>query len=125
MSATPARIGFVLLAYRRAIAITQPVKDRYGALARQTDDPVPTFFDNVADAQTMANQRQALLSSDRRRFRVTVNSITEPLALDYLTAMPVAALTDTQRGISTARPMLVSEITFDFGRQSAAMTLWG
>lgn len=50
MVATPARIGFVIEPYRRATAETQIVADRYGNLARETDDPHETWFASLADA---------------------------------------------------------------------------
>ncbi len=123
MSASPARIGFILNPFRRAVSESPDVKALFGAQARQSDDPVETFFDNVADADVMANERQELLSQVRRRFDCTVSGLDEVQALDYSTRIPVAAYTDTERAIE--RNMLIGDITIDLGKQSAKLNIWG
>lgn len=124
MTATPARIGFISQEFRSVIAQSDTVKDQYGSLARETDDPMETFFDNVADAQVMADARQELLSARRRRFRVTVAGIDEVLALDYTSGRsPLAQCIDRERSADIS--VLVSEIIIDMSRQHAALTLWG
>lgn len=123
MPATPSRIGFVRSEFRRATSTTTSVQTRYGALARQSDDPVITFFDNVADAQAMADARQALMSAERRRFRVGVSTVEEALALSYISAVPKGRYVDSER--SADLPVLVSEITVDLSRLNAAFTVWG
>jgi hypothetical protein len=48
MPATPARIGFITQDYR--VVTSGPdtaVQAKYGSMARNTDDPLPTFFDAV------------------------------------------------------------------------------
>ena len=123
MPAEPTRIGFVQSEFRRAIATTSTVRTRYGSLARKTDDPIPTFFDNVADAVTIAGDRQALMSAERRRFRVGVSSVEEALALSYIGAVPKGRYVDSERNANL--PVLVSEITVDLSRLNAAFTVWG
>lgn len=123
MPATPSRIGFVQSEFRRAVSTTASVQTRYGALARQTEDPIPTFFDNVADAQIVADARQSLMSAERRRFRVGVSSVEEALALSYIGAVPKGRYVDSERNANL--PVLVSEITVDLSRLNAAFTVWG
>ena len=123
MPATASRIGFIMQQYRRAAAFSAPVKERYGSLARQTEDPVETFFDSVDDAQRVANARQSLMGGDRRRFNVQVNSLGEVLALNYIGTVPVLPYVDPER--QCAFPAVVCEIVYNFGRQSASMTIWG
>lgn len=123
MPATPSRIGFVQSEFRRATSVTASVQTRYGALARQSDDPVVTFFDNVADAQIVADARQALMSAERRRFRVGVSTVEEALALSYIGAVPKGRYVDSERNANL--PVLVSEITVDLSRLNAAFTVWG
>lgn len=123
MPATPARIGFIMQQYRKVTATTSAVQTRYGSLARETEDPVETLFDNVADAQTLATARQSLLSAERRRFRVTTSGMAEVMALSYVAGVPLARYVDTEK--QADMPALVSEIVLDLGRDKAALTLWG
>ena len=123
MPATAARIGFITQEFRTATATTANPTTRYGALARETDDPVETFFDAEADAVTVATARQALLSVERRRFRVTVNDIQDALALSYAPAAPLATYVDTERSANLTT--IVSDISIDLHKQVATMTLWG
>lgn len=123
MPATPARIGFIQEEFRRAIAETAEMRTRYGTLARESDDPVGTFFDHEADAQIIADARQDLLGTERRRFRAQVKGVAEVLALQFDGDVPVANFVDTDRRLD--RPMLVSEIVVDLGKNTATLTLWG
>lgn len=123
MPATASRIGFIMQDFRRVVATTQAAKDRYGNLARESEDPVETFFDDIADAQVIANERQALLSADRRMFEVGVTGLDEIIALDYVGAVPVAQYVDPERSVD--RSTLVSNIIIDFEQQSAALQVWG
>lgn len=123
MPATPARIGFIQSEFRVVTSITEEAKDRHGNLARESEDPIETFFDNVSDALLMAEARQELLSADRRRFMVTVNSATEVQALDYVGQVPLARFIDRERGVD--RRVLVADFSVDYNRQAAAVRIWG
>lgn len=123
MPAAPSRIGFIQQDFRRVIAETAAVRTNYGSLARESDDPVPTALDNVADAQTIANERQALLGVERRRFTLSLNSSAEVLGLSYAGLMPLGRYIDTERSFD--RPVIVSEIEIDLGRGSSEITVWG
>jgi len=124
MPATPARITFIINPFRRATAENPEVKAQFGSQARKSDDPVETFFDSVADAQVMADERQALLSEVRRRFTVRTGTIEEVAALDYTGgALPLVQYIDTECAID--RSMIVGELIYDYAAQSAAMNVWG
>lgn len=124
MPASPARIGFVLSEYRRATVESPPVSARYGNVARSDENPVETFFVNVADAQVMARRRHDLLSADRRRFGVTVKGLDEVLDLPLSgPAVPAAHYADDRLG--TSLPCLIADVSFDFADQSAKMVVWG
>jgi hypothetical protein len=123
MVATAVRIGFIREEFRRAVSESAEPFSRYGALARESEDPVETFFDSEADAQVMADERQDLLSRERRRFSVTVTDIAEVLKLDYTGTIPVARYVDAERDADLT--VLISDITVDFGKNSATLTIWG
>ena len=123
MPATPARIGFIQEQFRRAVSETLAIKIRYGALARESEDPVATYFDSEADAQVIADARQALLGTERRRFKVVTKDVGEVLALSFTGDIPVARYVDPDRDVD--RGMLISEIVVDLGKNSATLTLWG
>ena len=123
MPATPARIGFIQQQFRRAVSETPAIKTRYGALARESEDPVATYFDSEADAQVIADARQALLGTERRRFKVVTKDVGEVLALSFTGDIPVARYVDPDRDVD--RGMLISEIVVDLGKNSATLTLWG
>ena len=124
MPATAARIGFIQTPFRKAISENATVKSQYGSSARETEDPLETFFDSAADAQVMADARQDLLGVHRRRFQVVVKGVEEGLALDYTSGVaPVVDYTDSLRSI--ARTMLIGEVTFDMAKQRSTYSIWG
>jgi len=123
MPATASRIGFVLQPFRRAVSEDTAVKALYGNLARQSDDPIETFFDDPDDAQVMADARQALLGAHRRRFRLVARDVDELLEISLAPAVPVARLVDSEKEVN--RTVLLCDLTIDLGRDTASMTLWG
>lgn len=123
MPATPARIGFILQELRKVTVETPSVATKYGDLARDSDDPVVTWFDDVDDAEAMAQERQALLDVDRRQFRATANGITQALGMDYSQVTPTVHVTDTE--LAADMDAIVVEISVDFGRDRQSITAWG
>lgn len=123
MSATAVRIAFVREEFRRVVAVSSNPTTRFGNLARESDDPLETFFDEVADAQTIVTARQTLMSVERRKLNVVVVGLDEIMAVDYIGAVPVADYTDTDRGMSGNG--LVGEIIIDFNKQQASLPVWG
>lgn len=125
MVATTTRIGFVIEPYRRAVSETASAADRHGNLARETDDPLDTWFSTVADAQIRADERQALLSPDRRLFDIEIVGTDVDALLDLLEAetVPAGRLIDTERDID--RPVIATEFKVDLAAQSATIKVWG
>jgi hypothetical protein len=123
MPATPARIGFILQEFRKVTVETSSVATKYGELARDSDDPVVTWFDDVDDAQDMAQERQDLLDADRRQFRAIATGITQALAMDYSQVTPTVHVTDTE--LAADQDAIVVELSVDFGRNRQSITAWG
>lgn len=123
MAATPARIGFVLEAYRRAVSETAAAGERHGNLARETADPLETWFSARVDAQARADERQDLLSEDRRLFSLTVVDAEEMLALLDAEGPITALFVDEERDIN--KLMVVTELSIDMERQVATVKVWG
>ena len=123
MTATAARIGFVQNQFRRVVASSGTIISRYGNLARQSEDPIETFFDDEDDAQLVANERQALLGADRRRFKVRTVGVDEFRDLIYAGRVPVATYVDAAR--SADRPVLISDFVMDLDKQTVTATVWG
>ena len=124
MSVTPARAAFILQEFRNARAESTTIAAQYGKAARESDDPVMTGFDNVADAQAVANERLALFGVQRRRFQVSAVGLDEALALDLDAArLPIAQFVDEERGADIKT--LAGEVGIDFSRQLCEFTIWG
>jgi hypothetical protein len=124
MPATPARIGYITSDFRRVIAGPDPdTVARYGDAARDTDEPIVTFFDFEADAQIIANERLALLSPSRRMFDLKIAGASHGQALSFATVLPTARVIDEQRGYD--RDALVVGIKIDLGRDTTDLTTWG
>lgn len=123
MAATASRIGFIMQEWRRTVASDATIQTRYGNLARESDDPIETFFDNTADAAVIASARQALLGAERRRFALTIAGIDDALTIATGNAPVSATYRDTERDID--RTMLVAEVAIDLDRERANLTVWG
>lgn len=123
MPATSSRIGFITNQFRRSIVENSAVLSQYGAVARKSEDPVETFFDDVDDAELVNQERLDLLSAARRRFAVSFDDTDEIADLPVGGAVPVVRYVDAERGVD--RNMIVCEIIIDLNKNSAAMPLWG
>lgn len=125
MVATAAQIGFVIEQYRTAVAKDDDVHTAYGDKARNTkDEPVETFFEDVADAAVIAAERLSLLSADRRRFRQDVNEALDfSGALDFSQATPAATVIDDERGANHAAAIV--EATVRDGEGKTTLVTWG
>lgn len=124
MPATPSRIGFITQEFRTVKNENSTMQARYGALARQSEDPIPTFFDSVTDAQTVCDARMTLLATERRLFKVGVRGVDDVLALTYAGTTPVASLVDPERGITMT--CMIAEInSIDFSKDQCVLTVWG
>jgi hypothetical protein len=125
MPATPDRIGFIRQAFR--VVKSGPdsgVVARYGDSARDTPDPLPSFFDSEDDAQILSDERLALLSPDRRRLAmITVGAPALPSAMPIDPVLPTVTMIDAERGIDTAA--VVTEISIDTERDRSTLVPWG
>jgi len=125
MPADPDRIGFIREAFR--VVKSGPdtgVVARYGDTARDTPDPLASFFDSVDDAQTISDERLALLSPDRRRLTMTTTGAPAlPSAVPIDPVIPSVQMIDAERGIDA--PAVVTEISIDFERDRSTIIAWG
>ena len=124
MTATPARRQFIQQPYRRAIAEDAGIRTRHGMLARESEDPIETGIDSVADATVLATERLDLLSAERRRFAVRVIGLEEVLALDPTTGIiPNAWYIDTERDCD--RMTIIATCRIDLASNQATLGIWG
>ena len=124
MAATPERIGFITTDLRRAIeGPASAVVSKYGELARDTKEPVPTFFDSVEDAAIIAAERMTLLSADRRRFVMEVADNEIVLDLNYQQTIPSAAVID--RELKADFTGIIAEIEVDLSKGKSTVMVWG
>lgn len=123
MPATPARIGFILQEFRKVTVESPSVATKYGDQARDSDDPVETFFDSTSDALAMAQERQDLLDGDRRQFRATAAGVSEVLALDYSAVTPTVRVVNPELDVD--QDAIVIELSVDFGNGRQTITTWG
>lgn len=124
MPATPARIAFITQPFRLATAgPSSAVAAKYGTAARDTPEPVESFFVDPAHAQAMADERLALLSADRRRITPVASGIRAlPSQLATIPA-PTVRVIDDERALD--RNAVVVELGLDFERGQTTFGLWG
>lgn len=124
MPATPSRIGFITNEWRRAIAgPNADIEAQFGEAARDTPEPIETFFVNTADAQAMANERLALLGAKRRFVEVDVADDSVPFDLDFTDTLATAQVVDDELAID--RAMLVVSINVDLSTERVTLDAWG
>jgi hypothetical protein len=124
MPATPSRIGFITQEYRTATAGPNgTVATLYGNAARDTPEPLETFFDDSADAQAMANERLTLLEARRSLVTVSIDRLDEAIALDPSVSLPTVTVIDDEQSRNSAA--LVVGISLDFAQGRAILETWG
>lgn len=125
MPATPSRIAFITQPTRNVVASDAAVKTKYGELARDTkDEPVDSYFDVVADAQALANERLALLKADRRMMQMAARGVVNFTAgLDYSQTTPAIRAIDDERGANFVGAIV--DIGIDFLSDRTSITAWG
>lgn len=125
MTATPARIGFIVQATRSVVAADAAVKTKYGELARDTkDEPVETYFDSTTDAQALANERLGFLKVDRRRFRQTVRGVLDITgAYAFNQVLPAVTVIDDERQANLSA--VVVDIAIDPLNERTDVICWG
>lgn len=124
MVATVAQIGFITQEFRSVKnGPDATVVTKYGDAARRNTEPVETFFESGADAQSICDERKNLLSADRRRFLQSITGEATGLALAYTSGSPSATVIDDERLANMS--VLISEITIDFGAERTNIESWG
>ncbi|EQA97266.1 hypothetical protein [Sphingobium sp. HDIP04] len=124
MPASASRIGFITQAVRNATAGPDgTVIAKYGDQARDTEEPLECFFDNVEDAEAVAAERLALLSPDRRRFVTEISGTGTGESLDFNMTAPTARIIDSEK--SADLPAIVVELGIDYETDRSVLTTWG
>lgn len=124
MPATAARIGFITSDFRAAIAgPNTAIETLYGDAARDNEKPLETFFDDVADAQAMADERLALLEAKRSLVTVTIDDADLAAALDRSAGLPTVRVIDDEQGRNGLA--LIVGISIDYNAGRATLDTWG
>lgn len=115
MPAAPADIA---AASRDAVTVTwesAAVAARYPSARDGSKEPATGFFDRVADAQTVADARGALLGAEARRFTAIAD---EPVWPDLAGGAPCARLIDAEQDVDATLIMARIEIDLEAGTTS-------
>ena len=124
MPATPSQIGFITSEFRIVTAgPNSTVEALYGDSARDTTEPLETFFDDLADAQAMANERLALLEVKRSLVPVRIDGTDLAAALDRSGSLPTVRVIDDEQGRNSLA--LIVGISMDFNTGRATLETWG
>jgi hypothetical protein len=124
MPATPSRIGFITQEFRVATAgPNTTVSALYGSAARDTAEPLESYFDDVADAQAMADERLTLLAARRSLVTVSLDSIDQVAALDRQLALPTVRVIDDEQNRNSQA--LIVGFAIDMNNRRATLETWG
>lgn len=124
MPATAARIGFISEQYRTATAgPVASVAALYGNAARDTLEPLETYFDSQADAEAMADERLELLKVQRSLVTASIAGLDDAQDIDFSLLLPtVRVLDDEQERNSRA---LVVGVGLDLKTGRSSLDTWG
>ena len=124
MPATPSRIGFITSDFRIVTAgPNTAVETLYGNTARDTAEPLETFFDDAADAQAMVNERLALLEVKRSLVPVSIDGTEFAAALDRALTLPTCRVIDDEQGRNSLA--LIVGVTVDYNTGRSVLETWG
>jgi hypothetical protein len=124
MPATPSRIGFITQPFR--IATSGPdsrVEALYGNAARDTEEPLETFFDTVEDAEAMADERMTLLSQSRSLLTVQIDRADTGANVDARTGLPTVRVIDDEQNRNA--PGLIVGVGVDMNTDRTTLEVWG
>jgi hypothetical protein len=119
----PAANADIASATREAAVATwsdAAVKARYPSARDGLAEPAEGFFDAIADAQTVANARGALVGTERNRFAVPV---AEVLWLDPSTGTPTVTLVVSEHAQNGAA--LAARLELDLDGESTGVETFG
>jgi hypothetical protein len=127
MPATPARIAFIRQAYRSVVKSDSGIRTRYGKAARDTQDqPMVTFFEDIADVDQAATDRFALLKADRRRFEIVVAELLDfSGGLDLSQVTPACTVIDDEKAAAGLTCIITTIEALDFETDQTRVTAWG
>lgn len=115
---TDARKQFLAEPYSVVTAIDTTVQIRH--LEALDPDPLISFYDEQANAQTLADTLLALHKVDRRQFSIVVKR------LGYLLELGDAvSVTHSRLGSKSGSPFRIVRIRNDASRDEQTITLWG
>ena len=124
MPAAPSRIGFITQPFRVVTAgPNASVSTLYGNAARDTTEPLETFFDDIADAQAIVNERLALLEVQRSLVTVAIDRVDTAADLDPSLVLPTVRVIDDEQDRNSAA--LVVGIAIDMSAGRSAIQAWG
>jgi hypothetical protein len=124
MPATPSRIGFITQAFRVVTAGPDTaVAALYGSAARDTAEPLESFFDDPADAQAMVDERLTLLSERRTLVTASLNGIEPAASLDRSASLPTVRVIDDEQDRNS--PALIVGVTIDLNTDRTTLETWG
>ena len=119
----PATAADIAAASRDAATATwsdPTIAARYPTARDGAAEPATGYFDAIADAQTVAAARGALIGVERRRFTVTVAELIWPTVS---TGLPTVRLIDAEQGVDGA--FLVARIELDLDAETTTYELFG
>jgi len=97
------------------------IASRYPSARDGTLEPAEGFFDDVVDAQVIADARGALIGVERRRFTGVAQGLQWP---DLSAGTPTVTLTDGEQA-TTGLPALVARIELDLDAETTSYELFG
>lgn len=124
MPATPSRIGFITNEFRVVTAGPNgTIEALYGDAARDTAEPLETFFDDPADAQVMVNERLALLEVKRSLVVASIDGTDLAAALNRSGTLPTVRVVDDEQGRNSQA--LIVGVTIDYNTGRSTLETWG
>ncbi|MDX3885981.1 MAG: hypothetical protein QHC65_16275 [Sphingomonas sp.] len=96
------------------------IQARYPSARDGSGQPSAGYFDRSEDAQTVMNDRAALIGVERWRFAVTIGDIVWP---DPRFGLPTRRLIDSEQAVD--RAALVSRIALDLDDETTSEELFG
>lgn len=124
MPATPSRIGFVTQEFRIAtIGPDSAVEALYGNAARDTPQPLETFFDETADAEAMAQERMNLLSPTRTLVTALIDRASVGAGINVSTGLTTVRVIDDEQNRNSLA--LVVAVGIDMNTERTTIEAWG
>lgn len=124
MPATPSRIGFITQAYRIVTAGPDTaVRTLYGNAARDTPEPLPTYFDDTADAEAMADERLDLLKVQRSLLLAQIDQVDTAAGIDPSAGIPTVRVIDDEQDRNGLA--LAVGFTINMNTERSTLTNWG